>query len=83
MRIVLSTLALLGLAGPALATHLNHEPPGQAAATADAAAPDDAVDLNGKDYAPGQLDDANEEHDINGDGDVNGRDDAPGQYKGR
>ena len=84
MRYVLSTLALLGLSGPAFAGHLAYNPPGQAAQLENQAAqPGDEEEANGKDYAPGQLAKEYPNVERSGDGMTNGRDFAPGQNPNR
>ena len=79
MRYVLTTLAALALAGPALAGHDAGVPPGQAAMTG----ADRNMDgkKNGKDYAPGQSAAEDAAVDNDGDGMINGRDYAPGQRR--
>lgn len=79
MRLLLSTLAALALAAPALAKHDIGVPPGQAAMTGIDRNMDGTK--NGKDYAPGQSAAAGDRADVDGNGRINGQDYAPGQRR--
>lgn len=81
MRFTFATLALLAIAGPALAAHDVGTPPGQAAATGVDRNKDGMI--NGKDYAPGQSAAEPIARDNNGDGVINAQDYAPGQRRDR
>lgn len=81
MRVLISVVALLVAAAPALAGHASGEAPGIAAKDGS----DRHLDgrTNGEDYAPGKS--AQEPDpmsiDRNGDGNKNGKDYAPGQIR--
>lgn len=80
MRILITALTAIALAGPALALHEDGNPPGQIAKDNPQTIGDRNGNgkANGGDYSPGYS--ASVGKDRNEDGRTNGKDYAPGQH---